>query len=66
MAERICTSCQPKIVPAKFVASAAEVIPGHAMQWFECGAHEATDNLAGEVRVNLEPLDEWLRRYGLE
>jgi hypothetical protein len=66
MADRICTSCQPKTVPAKFVASAAEVIPGHPMQWFECGEHEPTDNLAGELRVSLEPIEDWFKRHGLK
>jgi hypothetical protein len=46
------------LVPALFVASGPEDIPGHPEQWFECGNHEPTDNLAGVERVSLEPIDE--------
>lgn len=56
---RNCTRCGK---PARFVASGPEDIPRHPLQWFECGDHDATDNLAGVVRQKLEPLDEWLAR----
>jgi hypothetical protein len=53
-----CTSCQPAIVPARFVAAGPG--PGRwRLEWFECGAHGPTDNIGGEVRENLTLLDRW-------
>lgn len=59
--KRYCTCCMPTKgrVLAKFVASGPEDIPGHPMQWFECGEHSPLDNLAGVERVNLEPIEAW-------
>jgi len=44
-------------VDARFVATDAE-----GLQWYECGEHEPTDNVAGVVRVHLEPIDEWFAK----
>jgi len=57
-----CTAClaQSKRVAARLVATAAD-----GLQWFECGAHEATDNVAGVVRVESEPLEAWRARLAL-
>lgn len=60
--KRWCTSCAPKKVLARFVASAERGPSGRALQWFECGEHSATDNLAGEARISLEPIDQWFER----
>ncbi len=64
--KRICTSCQPKIVDALYVATGLKEILGYPLQWFECGNHEPTDNLAGVTRVSLIPIDEWLKLCHLE
>jgi len=58
---RICTSCLPDRVPAQYVASGPEDIPGHPMQWYECGKHAPTDNLAEVERVSLVPIEEFLK-----
>ena len=70
--ERWCTVCMlaDKKVLAKFVASGPEDIPGHPMQWFDCGEH---DNDAHPCypddprfqRMTLEPIDQWFKRNGL-
>jgi len=56
----VCTVCMSRSNPvaAQNVASSAD-----GLEWFECGAHEATDNVAGVVRVELEPLDVWRARH---
>jgi len=58
----MCTACvaHSKPVPALNVATAAD-----GLQWFECGAHDATDNVAGAVRVESEPLESWRARAAL-
>jgi len=58
----MCTVCvaQSKRIPALNVATDAD-----GLQWFECGAHEATDNVAGVLRVESEPLEAWRARHGL-
>jgi hypothetical protein len=44
-------------VPATHVATGAD----HT-QWFECLAHQASDNIHQIERVKLEPLEAWLGR----
>lgn len=64
--ERRCTVCLylGKDTPARFVASGDETIPGHPMQWFECGEHSDHDH-PDFPRKSLEPLEQWLERHGL-
>jgi hypothetical protein len=53
--ERACISCRGKYrEPARYVASDAT-----GLMWFECGGHNRMDNLAGVVRVRLQPIGEW-------
>lgn len=56
---RNCTVCLANNarVDARFVATAAD-----GLQWYECGEHEADDNVARTLRVSLEPIDEWFAR----
>lgn len=65
MRERNCTVCLvvDRRVPAKFVAATKGPLP---LEWFECGAHEPTDNGVGERRVTLTPVAEWLAARGLK
>ncbi len=49
--EPSCTNCG---APAQYVAA-----DDSGLAWFECGAHDANDNLAGSPRVKLEPIAEW-------
>lgn len=73
---RSCTVCNGRNRtgrPAAFVASGpSEIVdlPGggvmsERIQWFECGEHDATDNLADVTRETLEPLAEWFARHDL-
>ncbi len=57
-----CLMCQrrEKRVTANTVATAAD-----GVQWFECGAHEPTDNIAGTTRVHSESIETWRARHGL-
>jgi len=71
--ERWCTVCTlltERRVPAKFVASGPEDIPGHPMQWYECGEHDNDTHplSAGDPsfrRVTLEPIEQWFKRKGI-
>lgn len=54
---RNCTGCmglRRLTVEARFVATDAE-----GLQWYECGEHEPSDNVASVLRVSLTPIDEW-------
>jgi hypothetical protein len=53
---RNCTVClsHDKRVDARFVATDTD-----GLQWYECGDHEAHDNVAGSTRVSLTDIDEW-------
>jgi hypothetical protein len=58
-----------KHVPAKFVASGPECIPGHPIQWFDCGkhdedAHPFCGNDPRFQRMILEPIERWFFRTG--
>jgi hypothetical protein len=60
--ERNCTVCLPsgKRVRARFVARAAD-----GLEWYECGEHAATENVAGVLRVALTPIGAWFHANGL-
>lgn len=76
-APRTCTVCNGRGKtgrPAAFVASGplamfAGLPPsagdGGRMQWFECGEHGPTDNLADVTREILEPIAEWFDRHSM-
>jgi hypothetical protein len=51
-----CLMCQTRAerVDAEMVATAAD-----GLQWFECGEHEPSDNIAGVVRTRLESIADW-------
>jgi hypothetical protein len=56
---RTCTVCNANGrlgIAAKYVATAAG-----GSQWYECAEHSPTDNVLGQLRVRLEPIDEWFR-----
>lgn len=57
-----CLMCQrrEKRVVADTVATAAD-----GLQWFECSAHEPTDNIAGTTRVHSENIEVWRTRHGI-
>ena len=59
---RNCTCCLPsgKRVRARFVARAAD-----GFEWFECGEHAETENVAGVLRASLTPLGAWFHAHGL-
>lgn len=63
---RTCTVCNGRDErrPALFVASGPQDRIGR-LQWFECGRHEPSDNLAGVERESLEPIADWFDRNGL-
>ena len=61
--QRTCLQClftRNVRIPSTHIASDAE-----GLQWFECSNHEPTDNVAGVTRVQLQPLNDWLREQGL-
>jgi hypothetical protein len=47
-------------VNATHVAGTAD-----GFEWFECGQHATTDNVAEVVRAKLTPLAEWFAAAGL-
>jgi hypothetical protein len=59
---RNCTGCLPsgKRERARFVARSAD-----GMEWFECGAHGPTENVAGVKRTKLTPIAQWYRVHDL-
>jgi hypothetical protein len=60
---RWCNACRARHSirkPALFVARDSE-----GLEWFECDAHDPTDNLAETVRVVREPIGEWFDRHEL-
>lgn len=61
-APRFCTGCLGRGIrrPATHIAGDAS-----GLQWFECGEHAPSDNLAETERVTLEPLEAWFERNGL-
>jgi len=61
--ERPCTCCMffaEQRVPATYIATDAD-----GMQWFECGRHDAHENVAQTVRVSLTPIGDWFRQLGI-
>ena len=63
MSARSCTVClaRDRRVPATHVATDMPT----GLQWYECGAHEPTDNVAETTRIRLEPIADWFARAGL-
>lgn len=61
-APRSCTVCLARDIrrPATHVAH-----DGDRQEWFECGEHGPTDNLAETTRVGLEPIADWFARHRL-
>lgn len=59
---RNCSVClaQNRRRPANYVARGVD-----GGEWFECGDHEPTDNVAETVRTSLTPIDEWFDRANL-
>lgn len=59
---RSCTVClaRDRRRPATHVARDAG-----GLEWFECGSHDPTDNVAETVRVALEPIATWFQRRGV-
>lgn len=59
-APRACTVCLARKVrrPATHVARDPS-----GLEWFECGRHDPTDNVAETVRVALEPIGAWFDRH---
>ena len=49
-----------KQVEATHVASDAD-----GLQWFECAAHEPTDNVGQMRRVSLVPIANWFNENGI-
>jgi hypothetical protein len=60
--QRPCTVClaRGERRPASFVAGSVD-----GLEWFECGQHEPTDNLASSARTSLTPIAQWFARHGL-
>lgn len=56
----VCLGLRGLRVEASFVAGAAD-----GLEWFECGAHEPTDNLASSARTSLTPIAQWFASHGL-
>lgn len=56
----VCRGLRGVHVAASHVARAAD-----GLEWFECGAHEPTDNVAGVERARLTPIAEWFASHGL-
>lgn len=69
---RFCTVClaRDKKVLAKFVAQGpggfAARLHTLVMEWYECGDHDPTDNVADVTRSVLVPLEDWCRQMGLD
>jgi hypothetical protein len=59
---RSCTVClaRDRRRPATHVARDAG-----GLEWFECGSHHAFDNVAGTLRLALEPIATWFKRRGV-
>jgi hypothetical protein len=59
---RPCTVCLARRtrIDATHVAGTAD-----GFEWFECGQHEPTDNVAQVVRAKLTPIAEWFDAHGL-
>ena len=60
--KRPCTVClaRDRRVEATHVAGTVD-----GFEWFECGQHEPTDNLASSARTSLTPIAQWFARHGL-
>jgi hypothetical protein len=60
--KRACTTCQARGIQtrAKFVAA-----DNTELLWFECGEHEAHDNISGVERVRLEAIETFFIRAGI-
>ena len=58
---RSCTTClaRDRRRTARYVARDSD-----GLEWFECGEHDPTDNVAETVRVAREPLAAWIDRIG--
>lgn len=65
---RNCTICMARWkrrVPAALIATGE-----NGMQWFECASHVKEDHYltfgeGGELRVSVEPIEQWFARHGL-
>lgn len=59
---RPCTVClfHGKRVDATHVAGTSD-----GFEWFECGKHEPTDNVAEVTRAKLTPIADWFHGHGL-
>lgn len=56
----VCLGLRGLRVAASHVARAAD-----GLEWFECGQHEPTENVARVLRVRLTPIAEWFASMGL-
>lgn len=59
---RPCTVClaRNRRVEATHVAGTVD-----GLEWFECGQHAPTDNLAESARTTLIPIAQWFASHGL-